>query len=166
LSGDAYEGRGWYFFTICCHRRRPVFRDAELASWLVEKLKVHATGIGFQLHAWCVMPDHLHILIEGATESSRALEFIARFKQVTAFEAKFKLNGKLWQRLSFDHVLRPGDSPDPVAWYIWMNPVRANLCAAPEDYPFSGSMTFDWKRKNPPSVPWMPPWKVNKGGRG
>jgi putative transposase len=160
LPRDTYEGRGWYFLTLCCHDRRPLFRDPEISAWLVGKLKSQAADYGFLLHAWCVMPDHLHLLVEGASESSNVLEFIACFKQCTGFEAKRKVRGKLWQRYSFDHVLRPNDSLDPIAWYIWMNPVRANLCAAPEDYPFSGSLTFEWKRKNPPIESWVPPWKV------
>jgi REP element-mobilizing transposase RayT len=159
LPQEAYLGCGWFFVTICTHRRLSWFKDPVVSSWLVDRLKETAASQQFLLHAWCVMPDHLHILVQGANDASNLPDFVRRFKQRTAHEARKRFGLCLWQRYFFDHVLRPKESPDPIAWYILMNPVRKGLCARPEEYPFSGSLTFDWKGTPRTEGSWVPPWK-------
>jgi REP-associated tyrosine transposase len=159
LGRKTYRGRGWFFVTACCEGRRPVFADPHFALRLIDRLRSLASVHGFHVHAFCVMPDHVHLLVEGAEDASDLLVFMARFKHQTAHESRRGLGGRLWQRSFYDHVLRPDESPSGVAWYIWLNPVRKGLCRAPEDYPFSGSFTVDWKRSSRPPKPWEPPWK-------
>jgi hypothetical protein len=62
-----------------------------------------------------------------------------------------------------DEPLR-SDAIDRVAWYIWMNPVRAGLCGSPGDYPFLGSFTEMGARllKGLPASEWVPPWEKGK----
>jgi hypothetical protein len=90
------------------------------------------------------------------------LDFVGRFKQQSAHSLKGGSHREVWQRYFYDHILRPRDSADTVAWYIWMNPVRKGLCVQPEDWPFSGSFTLDWKRTPRPEGAWRPPWKKTK----
>jgi len=116
----------------------------------------------FRLHAWCVMPDHLHIFIEGGTLDADLRAFIARFKQQTAFQFAKRFGERLWQKNFYDHVVRPSESIDRIFWYIWMNPVRKGICANPREYLFSGSETVDWKQKKPVTDTWTPPWKAER----
>ena len=88
LPADQYRGRRWYFVTVCCDRRRTPFSNAARAEWLIARLREMAAAHAFLVHAWCVMPDHLHLLVEGADLASNLLDFLARFKQNTAFEAR------------------------------------------------------------------------------
>jgi len=44
--------------------------------------------------------------------------------------------GRLWQRESFDHILRSDEKLEKVREYICMNPVRAGLAATPDEYPW------------------------------
>jgi len=44
--------------------------------------------------------------------------------------------GRLWQRESFDHILRSDEKLAEVREYICMNPVRAGLAATPDEYPW------------------------------
>lgn len=161
-----YRGRQCFFVTVCCENRRPVFKDAKKAEWVLSQLLAESAAQGFALHAWCVMPDHLHLIVQGSSESSDLLSFIIRFKQKTAREALKKYQIHLWQRSFYDHRLRDDAILNRVAWYIWMNPVRKGLYEAPEEYPFSGSNTLEWiKSPRPPE--WIPPWKLDTAkGRG
>jgi len=59
----------------------------------------------------------------------------------------------------YDHVLRPWEPVHSFLWYIWMNPVRKGLCKSPYEYPWSGSLTIDWKRTASVEEQWTPPWK-------
>ena len=91
------------------------------------------------LPVYCVMPDHLHALVEGATATADFRWFVNRFKQATGFEFQQASGIKLWQEGYYDHVLREDESMIGVAAYILHNPVRAGLCASVRDYPYVGS---------------------------
>jgi len=107
------------------------------------------------------MPDHLHILAEGATQQSNLIEFIDGFKQSTGFAYRQKYREVLWQSRFYDHILRLGEAMHDVAWYIWLNPVRQGLCRSPYEYPFSGSLSFSWKKEECRNIGrWAPPWKL------
>jgi len=48
------------------------------------------------------------------------------------------LDGKLWQKSFYDHIIRKDESLVKVCEYVLANPVRKGLAARPEDWPFSG----------------------------
>ncbi|MBI3406184.1 MAG: transposase [Acidobacteria bacterium] len=161
LGVDLYCGEQCYFLTICTDGRRKHFQREEITRCVIAKLDAVASKERFAVHAYCVMPDHLHTLIYGLHPDSVLQKFVSRFKQVTSFEAKRDFGIRLWQNHFYDHILRQDESADSVAWYIWMNPVRKGLCNSPWDFPFSGSLTFDWKTLRPSLKDWRPPWKAS-----
>ncbi len=146
LALDRYCGRGRFFVTICCEGRLEFFREAGLGRTIIGSLREQSNRFGFYVHAYCVMPDHLHFLAEGKTDASDLIRFIKAFKQVTGFECRGRFRDKLWQGSFYDHILRSRDSSESVAWYIWMNPVRKGICRDPREYPFSGSFSLPWPK--------------------
>ena len=92
--------------------------------------------------AYCFMPDHVHLLIEGERQSSSATAFISRAKQISGYWFKRRTGQRLWQRTSWDRVLRRDDDWLEVLRYTLANPVRAGLVQQPLDYPYSGSFVF------------------------
>jgi putative transposase len=156
-----YLGHKWYFLTACTQDRVPRLHNPPLVSQHLELLTGRAREEFFDIQAYCFMPDHLHLLVSGREEASDCLAFIYGFKQRSAFAFKQATGQRLWQHKPYDHILRPDERWEAVAYYIWMNPVRKGLCARPEDWPYSGSYTMDWKRLlAPPKELWVPPWKV------
>ncbi len=105
------------------------------------------------------MPDHVHALVTGLAADSDLLLFVRKFKQKTSSEFKESRGAILWQKKFYDHILRPRDSVDGVAMYIWMNPVRQGICGDPKDYPYSGSFVLDWENLKLPRDEWVPQWK-------
>ena len=164
LSQDDYSGKRAYFVTICCQDRRPVLRDANTISNMLAILRNLSSRHEFAIHAYCFMPDHLHLLCEGLSHGSHLLDFISRFKQQTAFQHRQEFRTPLWQSRFYDHVLRQAGAMDGVAWYIWMNPVRNGFCTDPKAFPFSGSLTLPWKEAQQPAGDWVPPWKREMPG--
>jgi putative transposase len=162
LPAERYLGRQIYFVTLCFHDRRRFGATVRLARWLVKGLQRHAAGCEFHVHAYCVMPDHMHVFAEGATGTSNLLKFIKSFKQETAVEFARRTHRRLWQFKYYDHILRRADSFESIAWYIWLNPVRKGLCRTPEDYPFAGSFTElgAGLLGESAAIEWTPPWKV------
>ncbi|MGB6544858.1 MAG: transposase, partial [Candidatus Acidiferrales bacterium] len=110
-----------YFVTICCHKRKPLLARGESTLPILEQLKSSALRDSFLIHAYCAMPDHLHFLAAGNSESSRLLGFVKSFKQLTGHEITQRTGKQLWQFKSYDHILRRSDETGRVAWYIWMN---------------------------------------------
>jgi putative transposase len=159
LEPFTYRAKGIYFLTICCHKRHSVFAKPSVGAWLVRWLTRCAARHAYEVHAYCVMPDHVHFIAEGTRETCHLARFISEFKQRTGFPYQQKLGLRLWQARYHDHVLRSSADLEAVAWYIWTNPIRKGLCSVPQDYPLSGSLTFDWKQRCAPAKMWSPPWK-------
>ena len=96
----------------------------------------------FGIVAYCFMPDHTHLLIEGQSADSDAKEFIARAKQYSGFHYKKARRSRLWQRYGFEHVLRDDELTLVARKYILENPIRAGLVERVEDYSFVGSLLY------------------------
>jgi len=161
LDPNDYVGEKWFFVTMCCEGRTPVFLEPEIAEQIIAVLRAETAKHQFIVDAFCVMPDHLHFLMLGMSPDSNLLALANSFKQKTAYAYQRSHRAKLWQRNFYDHVLRSGESSDRVAAYIWMNPVRKGFCKRFDDYPFSGSFTRPLKR-SPEAEGWVPPWKKTK----
>jgi putative transposase len=162
-SPELYTGRGWYFLTVCTHGGSPVFANAPFARAISRHFLAAAAIDNFALHAWCIMPDHVHLLVEGLAMNCHVRHFMQRWKGGSTRSFRKRYGRDLWQRAYYDHILRPKELPHSFAWYIWLNPVRKGLCREPQDYPWSGSQTMDWKCRNPPKEQWIPPWRKGHG---
>ena len=93
--------------------------------------------------AYCFMPDHLHLLAAGTTDASDARRFTDFGKQLSGYEYQQATGARLWQKLSWDRVLRADDDTAAVMRYLLLNPVRAGFVERPLDYAGSGSLVFD-----------------------
>ena len=91
----------------------------------------------FLLHAFVVMPDHVHALITPASDVSleKAIQFIKG-----GFSFQLKNRGEVWERGHFDKRV-----PDSIAFnacvtYIHNNPVAARLVKVDHAYPYSSAI--------------------------
>ena len=80
LAEINYRGRNRYFVTFCCFVRRPVFSEGRASQWLLGLLQAESARLSFRVHAYCLMPDHLHFLSEGVDSSSDLLYFVKCIK--------------------------------------------------------------------------------------
>jgi len=125
-----------YFVTACCARRAAVFLDPDSVRVAVECLGRIGTQLDWTIPKACFMPDHIHLLLSPQRRREQSLlQFMQRWKTSVAL----RLGHEVWQREFFDHLLRSDEKLDEKWNYIRENPVRAGLCAHPEDYPYSGT---------------------------
>jgi len=157
LDARNYIGFGWYFLTLCTFRREPYFRSDPIARWILHVLHQESARHALLHRAYCVMPDHLHLLLHGTAPNADLLQFVKTFKHKTSFRFRVHFGKSLWQTSFYDHILRDEETPADVAWYIWLNPVRAGLAKKPPDYPYSGPFSLNWPSSGPPTIPWSPP---------
>jgi REP element-mobilizing transposase RayT len=93
----------------------------------------------YDLHAFVVMANHVHVLVMPRVNPSRFLQTV---KGYTAREAN-RLLGRtgqpFWQAESYDNWVRDERERDRIKAYIENNPVRAGLVANAGDYPWSSA---------------------------
>ncbi|HVT14064.1 MAG TPA: transposase [Fimbriimonadaceae bacterium] len=97
-------------------------------------------GRRFTLHAWVVMPNHVHVLLTPL--ENVALEEILRTQKSISSTRINKLlgqQGRLWQPDYFDRLIRDEKHFNGVVHYIEWNPVKAGLCVDPADWAWSSA---------------------------
>jgi putative transposase len=137
LPSPSYLQGNAFFITIATYEKYPWFRlYPQLADAAQGMLCTIAEERGAKLYAWCIMPDHIHILLE----DNNIVEFARLFKgRMTPKTRVFERNRKLWHRSFYDHGLRTEEDLFDAAVYIWENPVRASLIEDPGRYIRFGS---------------------------
>jgi putative transposase len=140
-----YRGEHAYSLTWCCHNRQRLFVQRDKVDFVRAQILRACEPTGIEIPAYCYMPDHVHILANGADENADAKRFISLARQYSGFEFTNRYRHRLWQRYSYERVLRKQETSQSVARYILENPVRAKLVAAVQDYPFAGSETMERK---------------------
>ena len=122
-------------------RTGPLYlRRPELARLTVNAIQYAQDHLQlYRLHAYAVMPNHVHLLLTPLADIARITQSVKRF---TAREANrlLGLTGQpFWQDESFDHVVRNTGEFGRIAAYVENNPVRAGLAAEPADFEWSSA---------------------------
>jgi REP element-mobilizing transposase RayT len=93
----------------------------------------------YSLHAFVVMPNHVHLLL---TPGVAAREWLGPLKGYTAHQANGILGQRgvpYWQDESYDHLVRDQREFERVRRYIEWNPVAAGLAGSAEEFPWSSA---------------------------
>lgn len=141
--------------------------DNRIATIVRENL-YHHHGHKYELLAYCIMPNHVHVLLqpfvlpagagpsvaeaasfgnehcfsdEAPDERSPLSAIMHSLKSYTANRANAVLDrsGQFWQHESYDHWVRDLDELERIVWYIQQNPVRAGLCTSPREWRWSSA---------------------------
>jgi adenine-specific DNA methylase/REP element-mobilizing transposase RayT len=120
-------------------------RDPRIAE-LVEHALLHFDGERYRLLEWCIMPNHVHVLIETLPGYPPG-DVVRSWKTFTAREANQLLDrtGSFWMVDYFDRCVRDERHLAAVRAYIRENPVKAGLCATAEEWRW-GSAWAGWGR--------------------
>jgi REP element-mobilizing transposase RayT len=125
----------------------------EIANMIAEAIRYRDWRLRhYDLHAFVVMPNHVHLLMTPLISVSKVMHSLKRF---TAMEANkiLGLTGQpFWQDESYDRLVRSDTEFDRITRYIETNPVKAGLAATPAEFPWSSA----WWVGNPPQVNNLP----------
>jgi putative transposase len=126
---------GTFFITSRTYNSTRLFQVTKNAELFLETLQHYRREGRYLLHAFVVMPDHIHLLLtpQGIT-LERAMQLIKG-----GFSHRFASKSPVWQRGFTDHRIRNRDDFLKHRDYIHANPVRARLCQLPELYPYSSA---------------------------
>lgn len=120
------------------NNRQPIFRDEEdyrrFLAWLKEAARFYDVAI----HAYVLMPNHLHLLATPREHTGLALmmQKVGRF-YVPWFNNKYERSGGLFEGRFRTSLVDTEHYLLACSRYIELNPVRAGLAAGPLDYPWS-----------------------------
>lgn len=119
-------------------RSGPMFlKQPTIAELVVKSIDCGAELEHYEIHAWVIMPNHVHLLLTPCVSLSKLL---GSLKSTTAKRANLLLcqtSHPFWQDESYDHLVRNDDEFRRVQRYIENNPVRAGLVATAEEYRWS-----------------------------
>ena len=118
-------------------------RRTDIAE-VVENTLFHFDGIRYRLLAWCIMPNHVHVLAETQLGFPLA-DILHSWKSFTSHEINRILSrrGNLWRREYYDRFIRNAEHYDRIVTYIEENPVKAGLARRKTDWPFSSARYRD-----------------------
>jgi len=114
----------------------------EVAS-IIQNSFHYLDGDKYCLHTFCVMSNHVHLLLTplvARSQEKQALSSITQsLKRYTARETNKLLAqvGSLWAHESYDHMVRNDKEFYRIAWYIINNPEKAGLVADWKQWQFT-----------------------------
>jgi putative transposase len=131
---------GVYFVTTDTWQKHPLFISVALANIVVEQILSYRERGFYKLHAFVVMPDHLHVLLSPgeATTVEKAMQMI---KGGSAHRMGLERPKKfpVWHAGFHDRWMRDAEEYRGSKRYIEQNPVEAKLVERSEDYVFSSA---------------------------
>jgi len=158
--------------TSVAHDRLPVFRTDALKNLVCAALAEARTSGGFAIFAYAIMPDHLHVITDGARKPSDTLRFLNGISSRRVIDylkehdyatslAKLRDGGKprghvysLWDGHSHALPLFSETFFMQRVNYIHQNPVRTGLVERAEDYRWSSVRCWKrWPRDDEPLLP-------------
>jgi putative transposase len=115
-----------------------VFLDNDDYREFLSLLRTSAKQFKVAVHAYCLMPNHLHLLASPSDEDglARMMQWMGR-KYVPYFNGKYGRTGTLWGGRFKTSVVDPDEYFLPCSLYVEMNPVRSGVAAGLGEYPWT-----------------------------
>ena len=151
--------------TFSCHGRMPLLTSDRSKQWLVDALARARVGLGFELWAYVIMPEHVHLLLLPPAHGADIASILKGIKQPVARTAtnflrrsdnrrwleRLKVcrpNGRVehrfWQQGGgYDRNIVTAKAAQSVVEYIHNNPVRRGFVDCPTDWRWSSARWYD-----------------------
>ena len=121
------------------NRREPIFFEDGDQEVYRDLLAQQAARRGVEVWAYCLMPNHVHLILTPADEAGLGLAGGEAHRRYTNFiNARGRWTGHLFQS-RFSSVVMDEAHLMAAARYVPMNPVRARLVPQPQDWPWSSA---------------------------
>ena len=113
-------------------------RRSDLAA-VCQQAFLHFHGHRYLLKAWCLMPNHVHVLVAETTVPMA--EFVQSWKGYSARRCHQVLGdaGSFWADGYWDTYMRDAEQEFRTIRYIENNPVAAGLALDSKDWPWSSA---------------------------
>ncbi len=160
------EGGDAHFLTFSCYHRLPLLSKDRTRNWFVEALQASRQKYRFDLWAWVIMPEHVHLLIWPRRPKyktgliladikrpvgQRAIAFLAEhspdFLERLTVRNRSRTYRRFWQAgPGQDRNVYDPKTAHEIIEYMHANPVRRGLVDRPEDWPWSSAAHWAGKQ--------------------
>ena len=151
-----------YFIANVTFDRLPIL--VQSAELLIESIEAVRAKQPFELHAWVIMPDHFHFVVDptgwdiSTLMHSIKMSFGARYRKQLG-----QKSGRVWQNRFWDHIIRDQEDYNRHIDYVHYNPVKHGLVKSPFDWQWTslhdyvrvglyrrdwGSKEIDWGKED------------------
>ena len=164
-----------YFLTSSIVKWLPVFVSESTCDIIIDSLRYCRENRGLKIHAYTIMPTHIHIIISAEADLSAILRDFKKFtsKQIIAVYAKtnnppfdnvFKFCGrdnhpptehKVWQDGNHPELIKTRDFCNEKVDYIHANPFRKGLVIDPMSWKYSSIRYYHGVGDGPLEVDWL-----------
>jgi len=114
-------------------------RQAVIAQIVVSSIHKGVELAHFDLSAYVVMPNHVHLLVLPRIAPDRMMKSLKGSTAREANRALGRTGEPFWQKESYDHWVRSQQEFESIRAYIENNPVKAGLVRTPEEFPWSSA---------------------------
>ena len=124
--------------------KKTIFKEVRDFRKFTHRLSVLITKLPFRLHAYCLMPNHFHLLLEQLKDNVPVSELMN--KQLGSygkyFNTKYQIKGAVFEGRFQAKEIQTDPSLLQVSKYIHRNPIEAGLVTRLIDYPWSSYPSF------------------------
>ena len=141
-----YVAGGTYFLTLVTHERRPMFNSELSIQKFFDGVDKVQNYHPFDLLAYCVLPDHIHLLLKlpyGDCDYSTRIKEIKRKTTLLIRNSQKEPNLTVWQNRFWEHTIRDLEDLQNHADYIHYNPVKHGYCGNLKDWKWSSIQMCD-----------------------
>ncbi len=136
LPGFDYKAERTYFVTFCTRHQVKTFADPMAAQEACRVILRHRAAGKYFLYAYCVMPDHIHLLLKTRRSAGSLSTIVATIK--ASIRHNLGSHTLLWADGFYERVKRHHEDTACNVAYILENPIRAGLVQHPEEYTYVG----------------------------
>ena len=129
------------------NNRQSIFLERDNYLLFLQRLKEHTTNMTVDVIAYCLMPNHYHLLVYPYLENLSEMMQAFLLSYTKAMNKRYNRVGTLFQgRFKTAHV-NQDEYLLQLSRYIHLNPVMAGLVTHPEEWEYSSYLEFIGKRK-------------------
>ena len=138
LENVDYRAGRTYFVTFCAKGRHRAFADELVASIACHWIRHFCEKGWYWLYGYAVMPEHVHLVLRVRDRGMHLSRIVGMIKSAITCEVRRVDRCLMWQRGYHERIVRAHEDCEALVQYVLDNPVRRNLVAPGEQYPFSG----------------------------
>lgn len=130
-------------------RKLTIFYEEEDFLRYLQILEEAKERFPFLLHAYCLMTNHVHLLIQTKTNPLSEIMWDINSKYAKYFNRKYDLVGHIFQDRYWAELIDSLKYELDVSKYIHLNPIEAHIVTKPEDYKWSSYRAYVFYQYNP-----------------
>ena len=133
---------GLYHVIVRGNDRQDIFHSREDQMKFISLIEKAKQNLGFYVYAYCLMTNHLHLLIERRSETvGRIMQrVLTGYSQY--YNKRYHKVGHLFQGRHKSILCQSDPYLAKLVRYIHLNPVRANMVPTPDEYEFSSHRAY------------------------